>query len=74
MEPVTRIVGLAVLALLALFVLVPILHVVTFPPLGDYLHVTEKKLTQLQSPFDLLRLPKADDVPPPTPTPTPPQS
>ena len=34
-----------------------------------YLHVTEKKLTQLQSPFDLLRLPKADDVPPPTPTP-----
>ena len=41
MEPVTRIVGLAVLALLALFVLVPILHVVTFPPLGDYLHVTE---------------------------------
>jgi site-specific recombinase XerD len=41
-----------------------------------YLHVTEKKLTQLQSPFDLLRLPKADDVPPPTPPapPTPPQS
>lgn len=28
-----------------------------------YLHVTEKQLTQLQSPFDLLRLPKVDDVP-----------
>ena len=30
-----------------------------------YLHVTEKQLTQLQSPFDLLRLPKIDDVPEP---------
>lgn len=30
-----------------------------------YLHVTEKQLTQLQSPFDLLRLPKIDDVPAP---------
>ena len=30
-----------------------------------YLHVTEKQLTQLQSPFDLLRLPKSDDVPAP---------
>ena len=44
-----------------------------------YLHVTEKKLTQLQSPFDLLRLPKSDDVPPssapmPTPPEQPPQS
>jgi integrase/recombinase XerD len=29
-----------------------------------YLHVTEKKLTQLQSPFDLLRLPQPEDVPP----------
>jgi site-specific recombinase XerD len=28
-----------------------------------YLHVTEKKLTQLQSPFDLLRLPQPEDVP-----------
>jgi integrase/recombinase XerD len=28
-----------------------------------YLHVTEKKLTALQSPFDLLRLPQPDDVP-----------
>jgi site-specific recombinase XerD len=37
-----------------------------------YLHVTEKKLTQLQSPFDLLRLPKPEDVPPPA-TPTAPQ-
>lgn len=35
-----------------------------------YLHVTEKKLTELQSPFDLLRLPKPDDV---SPTPTPPE-
>jgi len=33
-----------------------------------YLHVTEKQLTELRSPFDLLRLPKAEDVPaPPTP-------
>jgi len=33
-----------------------------------YLHVTEKKLTQLRSPFDLLRLPQPEDVPaPPTP-------
>lgn len=28
-----------------------------------YLHVTEKKLTQLQSPFDLLRLPDPQDMP-----------
>lgn len=34
-----------------------------------YLHVTEKKLTQLQSAFDLLRLPKPDDVPTPPETP-----
>jgi integrase/recombinase XerD len=37
-----------------------------------YLHVTEKKLTHLQSPFDLLRLPKPEDVPPPPPS-TPPE-
>jgi integrase/recombinase XerD len=36
-----------------------------------YLHVTQKKLTQLQSPFDLLRLPKPEDVP--TPLELPPQ-
>ncbi len=30
-----------------------------------YLHVTEKKLTHLQSPFDLLRLPQPEEVPPP---------
>ena len=30
-----------------------------------YLHVTEKKLTELHSPFDLLRLPKPEDVPSP---------
>jgi site-specific recombinase XerD len=28
-----------------------------------YLHVTEQKLTQLQSPFDLLRLPRPEEVP-----------
>jgi integrase/recombinase XerD len=28
-----------------------------------YLHVTEKKLTQLQSAFDLLRLPRSEDLP-----------
>lgn len=39
-----------------------------------YLHVTEKKLTQLQSPFDLLRLPKLDDVPAPSQSPTPEQT
>jgi integrase/recombinase XerD len=43
-----------------------------------YLHVTEKKLAQLQSPFDLLRLPQPDDVPaPPTanpPAPEPPKN
>ena len=33
-----------------------------------YLHVTEKRLEQLHSPFDLLRLPRPEDVP------TPPQS
>jgi site-specific recombinase XerD len=30
-----------------------------------YLHVTEKKLTELRSPFDLLRLPQPEDVPAP---------
>ena len=35
-----------------------------------YLHVAQKKLTQLHSPFDLLRLPRPEDVPtPPEPTP-----
>lgn len=29
-----------------------------------YLHVTQKRLSELQSPFDLLRLPKVEDVPP----------
>ena len=28
-----------------------------------YLHLAEKNLSHLQSPFDLLRLPKPDDVP-----------
>ena len=41
-----------------------------------YLHVTEKKLAQLHSPFDLLRLPKPEEVPPPPtwPEQLPPQS
>jgi site-specific recombinase XerD len=39
-----------------------------------YLHVTEKKLTALQSPFDLLRLPQADDLTSATPPPQPPPS
>jgi integrase/recombinase XerD len=41
-----------------------------------YLHVTQKKLTELHSPFDLLRLPKPEDVPPPPTVPEqlPPQS
>ena len=39
-----------------------------------YLHLTQKKLDQLHSPFELLRLPQADDVSaspakPPTPPP-----
>src|SRR5262249_15850261 len=34
-----------------------------------YLHVTEKKLTQLRSPFDLLRLPQPAALPPPPPPP-----
>jgi integrase/recombinase XerD len=38
-----------------------------------YLHVTEKKLTELQSPFDLLRLPKPEDVPPTAAPPSPEQ-
>lgn len=29
-----------------------------------YLHLTQKKLSELQSPFDLLRLPKPEEVPP----------
>jgi integrase/recombinase XerD len=33
-----------------------------------YLHVTEKKLTHLQSPFELLRLPRPDEVPLPAST------
>jgi site-specific recombinase XerD len=36
-----------------------------------YLHVTEKKLAALQSPFDLLRLPGPEDTPPPLTSPEP---
>jgi integrase/recombinase XerD len=38
-----------------------------------YLHVTQKKLTELHSPFELLRLPKAEDVPPAPPAPPTPE-
>jgi iron(III) transport system permease protein len=40
-EPVTLIVGLAVAGLLTLFVLLPIIQVLTFPPLHDYLKLPE---------------------------------
>jgi iron(III) transport system permease protein len=40
-EPLTGLVGVVVIALLALFVVVPIVQVLTYPPLTDYLHLTE---------------------------------
>jgi iron(III) transport system permease protein len=40
-EPVTLMVGLLLAGLLSLFVLLPIVQVITFPPLGDYLHLPE---------------------------------
>jgi iron(III) transport system permease protein len=40
-EPLTGLVGVVVIALLALFVVLPIVQVLTFPPLTDYLHLTE---------------------------------
>jgi iron(III) transport system permease protein len=39
----TLLAGLAVIALLIVFVLLPILQVVTFPPWTDYLHVAEDR-------------------------------
>jgi iron(III) transport system permease protein len=39
-EPAAALVGLGVIALLGLFVVLPILAVLTFPPLGDYLTLT----------------------------------
>ena len=39
-----------------------------------YLHLTQKKLSTLQSPFDLLRLPKEEEGPTPPPPPPAPQS
>jgi site-specific recombinase XerD len=39
-----------------------------------YLHLTQKKLGTLQSPFDLLRLPKEEEGPTPPPPPPAPQS
>jgi iron(III) transport system permease protein len=40
-EPVTGLVGVLVIALLALFVVLPIVQVLTYPPLADYLHLGE---------------------------------
>lgn len=40
-EPVTWLVGVCVIALLGLFVVLPIVQVLSFPPLEDYLHLTE---------------------------------
>jgi iron(III) transport system permease protein len=40
-EPVTGLVGIAVLALLAVFVVLPIVQVLTFPPPTDFLHLAE---------------------------------
>ena len=40
-EPVTLLVGVTLAALLVLFVLLPILEVISFPPLQDYLHLPE---------------------------------
>lgn len=40
-EPVTLTVGFALGGLLAVFVLLPILQVIAFPPLRDYLHLPE---------------------------------
>ena len=40
-DPATLLMGLGVAALLATFVLLPIVQVVTFPPLADYLQVGE---------------------------------
>jgi iron(III) transport system permease protein len=42
-EPVTWLVGVCVIVLLALFVVVPIVQVLSFPPLTDYLHLTENR-------------------------------
>jgi iron(III) transport system permease protein len=38
-EPFTGLVGVCVIALLTLFVVLPIVQVLTFPPLTDYLHL-----------------------------------
>jgi len=40
-EPVTGLVGAVVIALLALFVVLPIVQVLTYPPIGDYLGLAE---------------------------------
>ena len=42
-EPATLLAGLGVIGLLIVFVLLPILQVVTFPPWTDYLHVAEDR-------------------------------
>jgi iron(III) transport system permease protein len=40
-EPFTGLVGVCVIALLTLFVVLPIVQVLTFPPFADYLHLPE---------------------------------
>ena len=40
-EPLTGLVSVSVIALLVLFVVLPIVQVLTFPPLTDYLHLAE---------------------------------
>jgi iron(III) transport system permease protein len=40
-EPLTGLVAVSVIALLVLFVVLPIVQVLTFPPLTDYLHLAE---------------------------------
>ena len=40
-EPATLVLGLAIFALLVIFVLLPIVEVITFPPFGDYLDLPQ---------------------------------
>jgi iron(III) transport system permease protein len=42
-EPFTGLVGVCVIALLTLFVVLPIVQVLTFPPFADYLHLPENR-------------------------------
>jgi iron(III) transport system permease protein len=42
-DPLTLLVGLGLIALLFIFMLLPIVQVVTFPPWTDYLHLTQDR-------------------------------